>query len=61
MEQPPMTVLAWIVVLAFLIPVLFGFYAVASGIAYAIRGRPTRPPGGITEDGAGSTDDAGGA
>jgi hypothetical protein len=51
--------LAWIVVLASLIPTLYGFYAVASAIAYAIRGQPTRPPGGITEDSAGSTDAGG--
>ncbi len=35
-----MNVIAWIVVLAFLVPVLYGTYAVVSGIAYAIHGRP---------------------
>ena len=52
-------VLAWIVVLAFLIPTLYGFYAVASGIGHAIRPKPAPPPGGITEDSAGSTDAGG--
>jgi hypothetical protein len=51
-----MNALAWIVVLAFLLPTAWGLYAVASSIFHAIKGRPTRPPGGITEDSAGSTD-----
>jgi hypothetical protein len=50
------TAAAWIVVALFLIAPLYGFYAVGSAVVYAIRGRPTRPPGGITEDSAGSTD-----
>jgi hypothetical protein len=50
------TAAAWIVVLAFLVPVLYGAYALVSSFVYAVRGRPTRPPGAITEDSAGSTD-----
>lgn len=50
------TAVAWIIVLAFLVPVLYGAYALVSGLVYALLGRQTRPPGGITEDSAGSTD-----